>query len=88
MKTESTLYFDGRFWVVVIERPNPKRAQRQASRLAHQGRPSTASQAAIHADRERSAQRRAADAKQKKREVADAKYRLEREKVKARHRGH
>lgn len=141
MKTESTLYFDGRFWVVVIERheagrvrairivfgtqpsdaelyefflahasaltrrldeaavvsadaerrtkrPNPKRAQRQASRLAHRGRPSTASQAAIHADRERSAQRRAADAKQKKREAADAKYRLEREKAKARHRGH
>ena len=129
MKTESTLYFDGRFWVVVIERheagrvqaelyefflahanaltrrldeaavvsadlerrtkrPNPKRAQRQASRLAHRGRPSTASQAAIHADRERWAQRRAADAKQKKREAADAKYRLEREKAKARHRGH
>ena len=70
------------------KRPNPKRAQRQASRLAHRGRPSTASQAAIHADRERWAQRRAADAKQKKREVADAKYRLEREKAKARHRGH
>ena len=70
------------------KRPNPKRAQRLASRLAHRGRPSTASQAAIHADRERSAQRRAAESKQKKREAADAKYRLEREKAKARHRGH
>ena len=141
MKTESTLYFDGQFWVGVIERHeadrvravrivfgaqpsdaefyefllahanallcrfdeaawtpdmaqrqtahhNPKRTQRQASRLTHQGHPSTASQAAIHADRERSAQRRAADAKQKKREAADAQYRLEREKAKARHRGH
>ena len=141
MKTESTLYFDGRFWVVVIERheegrvravrivfgaqpsdaelyefllahasaltrrldeaaavpvgperqpkrPNPKRAQRQASRLARQARPSTASQAAIHADRERSAQRRAADAKQKKREAADERHRLKREKAKARHCGH
>lgn len=139
MKTESTLYFDGRFWVVVIERheegrvravrivfgaqpsdaelyefllasalarrldeaaavpvgpecqpkrPNPKRAQRQASRLARQARPSTASQEAIHADRERSAQRRAAGAKQKKREAADERRRLEREKAKARHRGH
>ena len=141
MKTESTLYFDGRFWVVVIERheegrvravrivfgaqpsvaelyefllahasvltrrldeaaavpvgperqpkrPNPKRAQRQASRLARQARPSTASQEAIHADRERSAQHRAAGAKQKKREEADERRRLEREKAKARHRGH
>ena len=141
MKTESTLYFDGRFWVVVIERheegrvravrivfgaqpsdaelyefllvhasaltrrldeaaavpvgpecqpkrPNPKRAQRQASRLARQAHPSTASQAAIHADRERSAQRRAASAKQKKREAAAERRRLEREKAKARHRGH
>ena len=141
MKTESTLYFDGRFWVVVIERheagrvravrivfgaqpsdaelyefllahanaltrrldetavvpagpehqpkrPNPKRAQRQASRLARQAHPSTASQAAIHADRERSAQRRAADAKQKKRKAADDKRRLKRAKARARHRGH
>ena len=116
MKTESTLYFDGRFWVVVIERheegrvravrivfgaqavpvgperqpkrPNPKRAQRQASRFARQARPSTASQEAIHADRERSAQRRAASAKQKKREAAAERRRLEREKAKARHRGH
>ena len=100
MKTESTLYFDGQFWVGVIERHeadrvravrivfgaqpsdaefyefllahanallcrldeaawtpdiaqrqtthhNPKRAQRQASRLARRALPSTASQASI-----------------------------------------
>ena len=108
MKTESTLYFDGQFWVGVIERheadrvravrvmfgaqpsdadfyefllthanallsrldeaavvsadaerrtkrPNPKRAQRLASRLARRALPSTASQAAIQAERERMA---------------------------------
>ena len=109
MKTESTLYFDGQFWVGVIERHeadrvravrivfgaqpsdaefyefllahanallcrldeaawtpdmaqrqtthhNPKRTQRQASRLARRALPSTASQAAIQAERERTAQ--------------------------------
>lgn len=108
MKTESTLYFDGQFWVGVIERheadrvravrivfgaqpsdaefyefllahanallcgldeaawasdmaqrqathDNPKRAQRQASRLVRRALPSTASQAAIQAERERMA---------------------------------
>ena len=108
MKTESTLYFDGQFWVGVIERHeadrvravrivfgaqpsdaefyefllahanallcrldeaastpdmaqrqtthhNPKRTQRQASRLARRALPSTASQASIQAERERTA---------------------------------
>lgn len=141
MKTESTLYFDGQFWVGVIERHeadrvravrivfgaqpsdaefyefllahanallyrldeaawasdmaqhhathhNPKRAQRQASRLARRALPSTASQAAIQAERERTARERASTTKQKKREKAEEKRRLARLKAKARHRGH
>lgn len=141
MKTESTLYFDGQFWVSVIERHeadrvravrivfgaqpsdaefyefllahanallcrldeaastpdmsqrqtthhNPKRTQRQASRLARRVLPSTASQAAIQAERERAAQERASVTKQKKREKAEEKRRLARLKAKARHRGH
>lgn len=141
MKTESTLYFDGRFWVVVIERheagrvqavrivfgtqpsdaelyefflahanaltrrldeaavvsadlerrtkrPNPKRAQRQASRLARCALPSTASQAAIQAERKRMARERASTTKQMKREKAEEKRRIARLKAKARHRGH
>ena len=141
MKTESTLYFDGQFWVGVIERHeadrvravrivfgaqpsdaefydfllahanallcrldeaastpdmgqrqtthhNPKRTQRQASRLARRVLPSTASQAAIQAERERAAQERASVTKQKKREKAEEKRRLARLKAKARHRGH
>ena len=141
MKTESTLYFDGQFWVGVIERHeadrvravrvmfgaqpsdaefyefllthanallsrldeaawasdmaqhhathhNPKRAQRQASRLARCALPSTASQAAIQAERKRMARERASTTKQKKREKAEEKRRLARLKAKARHRGH
>ena len=141
MKTESTLYFDGQFWVGVIERHeadhvravrivfgaqpsdaefyefllthanallcrldeaawtpdkaqrqathrNPKRAQREASRLARRALPSTASQAAIQAERERTARERASTTKQKKREKAEEKRRLARLKAKARHRGH
>ena len=141
MKTESTLYFDGQFWVSVIGRHeadrvravrivfgaqpsdaefyefllahanallcrldeaastpdmsqrqtthhNPKRTQRQASRLARRVLPSTASQAAIQAERERTAQERASVTKQKKREKAEEKRRLARLKAKARHRGH
>ena len=141
MKTESTLYFDGQFWVGVIERheadrvravrivfgaqpsdaelyefflahanaltrrldeaavvsadlerhtkrPNPKRAQRQASRLARCALPSTASQASIQAERERTAQERASTARQEKRKKAEEKRRLARLKAKARHRGH
>ena len=141
MRTESTLYFDGQFWIGVIERHeadrvravrivfgaqpsdaelyefllthanallrrldeaawasdiaqgqathhNPKRAQRQASRLARRALPSTASQAAIQAERERTAQQRASATRQEKREKADEKRRLARLKAKARHRGH
>lgn len=141
MKTESTLYFDGQFWVGVIERHeaghvravrvmfgaqpsdaefyefllthanallsrldeaawasdtaqhhathhNPKRAQRQASRLARRAPPSTASQAAIQAERERTARERASTTRQEKREKAEEKRRLARLKAKARHRGH
>ena len=140
MKTESTLYFDGQFWVGVIERHeadrvravrvmfgaqpsdaefyefllthanallcrldeaastpdmaqrqtthhNPKRTQRQASRLARRALPSTASQASIQAERERMARERASTTKQKKREKAEEKRRLTRLKAKARHRG-
>ena len=141
MKTESTLYFDSRFWVVVIERHeagrvrairivfeaqpsdaelyefflahasaltrrldeaawasdmaqrrathhNPKRAQRQASHLARRALPSTASQASIQAERERTAQERASTTRQEKRKKAEEKRRLARLKAKARHRGH
>lgn len=141
MKTESTLYFDGQFWVGVIERHeadrvravrivfgaqpsdaefyefllahanallcrldeaawtpdtakrqtthhNPKRAQRQASRLARRALPSTASQASIQAERERTAQERASTTRQEKQEKAEEKRRLARLKAKARHRGH
>ena len=141
MKTESTLYFDGQFWVGVIERHeadrvravrfvfgaqpsdaefyefllthanallsrldeaawasnmaqhhathhSPKRAQRQASRLARRALPSTASQAAIQAERERTARERASTTRQKKRENAEKKRQLARLKAKARHRGH
>ena len=140
MKTESTLYFDGQFWVGVIERHeadrvravrivfgaqpqtrsstssfsltltlsyaastsawtpdmaqrqtthhNPKRTQRQASRLARRALPSTASQASIQAERERTAQERASTTRQEKREKAEEKRRLARLKAKARHRGH
>ena len=141
MKTESTLYFDGQFWVGVIERHeaghvravrivfgaqpsdaefyefllahanallcrldeaawasnmaqrqtthhNPKRAQRQASRLARRALPSTASQAAIQAERERTARERASVTRQKKRQKAEEKRHLARLKAKARHRGH
>ena len=141
MKTEATLYFDGQFWVSVIERHevgrvravrivfgaqpsdaefyefllthanallsrldeaawasdmaqhqtthhNPKRAQRQASHLARRALPSTASQAAIQAERERTARERASTTRQKKREKAEKKRQLSRLKAKARHRGH
>ena len=141
MKTESTLYFDGQFWIGVIERHeadrvravrvmfgvqpsdaefyefllthanallsrldeaawasdttqrrathhNPKRAQRQASRLARRALPSTASQAAIQAERERTARERASTTRQEKREIAEKKRQLARLKAKARHRGH
>lgn len=141
MKTEFTLYFDGQFWVGVIERHeadrvravrivfgaqpsdaelyefllthanallcrldeaawasdigqhqathhNPKRAQRQASHLARRALPSTASQAAIQAERERTAQERASMTRQKKRQKAEEKRQLARLKAKARHRGH
>ena len=141
MKTESTLYFDGQFWVGVIERHeadrvravrivfgvqpsdaefyefllthantllrrldeaawasnmaqrqethrNPKRTQRQASRLARRAFPSTASQAAIQAERERTARERASTTRQEKREKAEEKRQLARLKAKARHRGH
>lgn len=140
MKTESTLYFDGQFWVGVIERHeadrvravrivfgaqpsdaefyefllthtnallcrldeaawasdtaqrrtthhNPKRAQRQASRLARRVLPSTASQASIQAERERTARERASTTRQEKREKAEEKRRLAHLKAKARHRG-
>ena len=141
MKTESTLYFDGQFWVGVIERHeadrvravrivfgaqpsdaefyefllahanallcrldeaawtpdiaqrqtthhNPKRAQRQASRLARRALPSTASQASVQAERERTAQERAPTTRQEKREKSEEKRRLARLKARARHRGH
>ena len=141
MKTESTLYFDGQFWVGVIERHeadrvravrivfgaqpsdaefyefllvhsnallcrldeaastpdmsqrqtthhNPKRTQRQASRLARRALPSTASQASIQAERERTAQERASTTRQEKQKKAEEKRRLARLKAKARHRGH
>lgn len=141
MKTESTLYFDGQFWVGVIERHeadrvravrivfgaqpsdaefydfllahanallcrldeaastpdmgqrqtthhNPKRTQRQASRLARRALPSTASQASIQAERERTARERASTTRQEKREKAEEKRHRARLKAKARHRGH
>ena len=141
MKTEFTLYFDGQFWVGVIERHeadrvravrivfgaqpsdaelyefllthanallrrldeaawasdigqrqathhNPKRSQRQASHLARRALPSTASQAAIQAERERTAQERASATRKEKREKAEEKRQLARLKAKARHRGH
>ena len=141
MKTEFTLYFDGQFWVGVIERHeadrvravrivfgaqpsdaelyefllthanallcrldeaawasdigqhqathhNPKRAQRQASHLARRALPSTASQAAIQAERERTAQERASATRKEKQEKAEEKRQLARLKAKARHRGH
>lgn len=40
MKTESTLYFDGRFWVVVIERHEAGRVQ--AVRIVFGTQPSDA----------------------------------------------
>ena len=67
---------------------NPKRAQRQASRLVRRALPSTASQAAIQAERERTARERASTTRQEKREIAEKKRQLARLKAKARHRGH
>ncbi|MBF1159855.1 MAG: DUF2992 family protein, partial [Thermobifida sp.] len=67
---------------------HPKRTQRQASRLARRALPSTASQAAIQAERERTAQVRASTTRQEKQKKAEEKRRLARLKAKARHRGH
>ena len=67
---------------------NPKRSQRQASHLARRALPSTASQAAIQAERERTAQERASATRKEKREKAEEKRQLARLKAKARHRGH
>ena len=67
---------------------NPKRAQREASRLARRAFPSTASQAAIQAERERTARERASVTRQMKGQKAEEKRLLARLKAKARHRGH
>ncbi|WP_267958466.1 DUF2992 family protein [Actinomyces sp. S6-Spd3] len=66
----------------------PNGAQRQASHLARRALPSTASQAAIQAERERTAQEQASATRKEKREKAEEKRQLARLKAKARHRGH
>lgn len=75
-------------WIIPEAVAPPTRAQRQASHLARRALPSTASQAAIQAERERTAQERASMTRQKKRQKAEEKRQLARLKAKARHRGH